>query len=209
MHILCHRGWWTQPGEKNSPAALDRAFAAGLGVETDLRDLAGSVVISHDPPVAPELDLAGLLALHERAPQAPLALNVKADGLARPVADLLAATGVAEQAFVFDMAVPDQLHWLAAGVAVFTRHSDVEPDPVLYAPAAGVWLDDFGPTRWWDAGTIRRHLDAGKRVAVVSPELHGRPHVSTWEALHQAGIHHEHGVLLCTDLPDAALELFR
>ena len=67
-----------------------------------------------------------------------------------------------------------------AGLPFFTRHSDVEPAPALYDAADGVWLDDF------DGGFIAEqriaaHLAAGKRVAVVSPELHGRDHDAAWQ----------------------------
>lgn len=208
MELLCHRGWWRSAEEKNAATALARAFDSGLGVETDLRDLAGSVVVSHDPPVEAALDLAGLLDLYKRAASSTLALNVKADGLSARVVKLLADRGLMSAAFVFDMAVPDQLHWLESGVAVFTRHSDVEPYPVLYERAAGVWLDDFGPQMWWTAQTVTDHLDKGKRVAVVSPELHGRDRAPVWQELRAAGLHLESDVLLCTDAPGEALEFF-
>lgn len=208
VEILCHRGWWVDPSEKNTPQALRRAFEAGLGVETDLRDCAGAIVVSHDPPVAPQLDLDGLLELHAEAPHTTLALNVKADGLAAGVAALLAARGVTA-AFVFDMSVPDQLHWLRTDVDVFTRHSDVEPAPALYERSSGVWLDDFGTTPWWTAATVEHHLDAGKRVALVSPELHGRPHRDVWATLRRSGLHRRPGLALCTDLPNDALTAFR
>jgi glycerophosphoryl diester phosphodiesterase len=210
LQILCHRGWWDDPAERNSAAALRRAFEAGLGVETDLRDLNGSVVVSHDPPAGDVLGLDDLLALHQVAPRATLALNIKADGLAGPVAEALAGAGVTASSFVFDMAVPDQLQWVRRGeVPVFTRHSDIEPDPVLYERSCGVWLDNFGERRWWDAADVRRHLDAGKRVIVVSDELHGRPHGDTWAALRASGLHREGAVGLCTDLVGEALEYFR
>lgn len=209
MQILCHRGWWDHPCERNSAAALRRAFEAGLGVETDLRDLDGRVVVSHDPPTGRVLTLEELLDLHRRCARAPLALNIKADGLAAPVAAALDDAGVTASAFVFDMAVPDQRQWLQqARVPVFTRHSDIEPDPVLYRQAAGVWLDSFAATRWWDGDDIRRHLEAGKRVVVVSDELHGRPHGETWDALRASGLHREPALGLCTDLVADALAYF-
>ena len=208
MEILCHRGWWERPDEKNTAAALQRAFEAGLGVETDVRDCAGRIVVSHDPPTSGALDLDGLLGLHAIAPHTTLALNVKADGLAMPVAKALVDRGVTASSFVFDMAVPDQLQWLRTDVATFTRHSDIEPDPVLYLASDGVWLDDFGPLRWWTAGTIRRHLDAGKRVTVVSPELHGRDHRDAWAELFAADLYRHDRLALCTDLPADALEMF-
>lgn len=209
MEILCHRGWWTQPQEKNSFAALRRAFDAGLGIETDLRDCRGGIVVSHDPPRGGEPTLAELLELHSVAPHAALALNVKADGLALPVAKELADRGVTASSFVFDMSVPDQLQWLRTDVPVYTRHSDVELEPVLYDGAAGVWLDDFAGEQWWTASTIRRHLDEGRRVAVVSPELHGRDHGPAWRILLADDLHRSAGLSLCTDLPAEALEAFR
>ena len=53
--IMCHRGYWSgelgiAPLQKNSWEAFERAIDFGFGIETDLRDYAGSVVISHDVP---------------------------------------------------------------------------------------------------------------------------------------------------------------
>jgi glycerophosphoryl diester phosphodiesterase len=48
--ILAHRGYWLEPGEKNSLSAFRRAFEGGFGIETDIRDLDGELVVSHDPP---------------------------------------------------------------------------------------------------------------------------------------------------------------
>ncbi len=221
VKILCHRGWWDALDERNSAQALTRAFAAGYGVETDLRDLAGRVVVSHDPPGPdPEAqipDLADLLGWVDGAPGVSLALNVKADGLAVRVAKALAEAGLAMSAgerghprvYAFDASVPDQLAWLRAGVPTFSRHSDLEPDPVLYAESAGVWLDDFGPRRWWSPQVIADHLDAGKSVAVVSPELHGRDHRDAWDALLDPVLDGAEHLALCTDLPAEAMEVFR
>jgi hypothetical protein len=109
--------------------------------------------------------------------------------------------------FVFDASVPDERLWLRQGsVPTFMRHSELESCPEQsphYRVAAGVWLDAFDG-EWWDAGTVRRHLDRGLRVAIVSPELHGRDHHRCWERLAAAGLWREQDVLLCTDLPMAA-----
>ena len=61
MIILAHRGVWQNPVEKNSAAALRRALENGFGVETDIRDLDGQLVISHDPPRAGAMRLADFL----------------------------------------------------------------------------------------------------------------------------------------------------
>jgi hypothetical protein len=104
------------------------------------------------------------------------------------------------------MAVPDALGWLAAGAAPFTRHSEVEEQPAFYARAAGVWLDAFA-SEWWTADTISRHLDAGKTVCVVSPELHGRDPRQAWDRL--AAFRTDPRVMLCTDRPEDAKRVFQ
>jgi len=204
MELLCHRGVWVARAEQNTPGACAAAWSNGWGIETDLRDQGGRCVVSHDPPVGACWTIEEVLAAHR--PGTPLALNVKADGLVPLVVPALAGTDPAD-VFVFDMSVPDQLHWLRAGVATFTRHSDVEPDPVLYAESSGVWLDAFG-SDWWSADVIERHVAAGKRVAVVSPELHGRDHRPVWDRLLAGGVHLLAGVALCTDHPAEAAAWF-
>jgi glycerophosphoryl diester phosphodiesterase len=52
MQILAHRGYWQNRKEQNTKEAFIRAFGMGSGVETDLRDCNGEVVISHDMPVS-------------------------------------------------------------------------------------------------------------------------------------------------------------
>jgi len=207
MIILSHRGFWRIPAEKNTSEAFVHSFAQGFGTETDLRDLNGTLVVAHDPPDACAITAEVMFELHARHDSnLPLALNIKCDGLQPLLAPLLARFAPRD-AFVFDMAVPDMLGWLRAGVPVFTRHSDIEPDPVLLAESAGVWLDGF-QSDWWDADVIRRYLDAGKRVCVVSPELHGRACRPVWDALAATDLPQAEGLLLCTDFPADAKELF-
>ncbi|MFM9106079.1 MAG: hypothetical protein ACKOWF_05195 [Chloroflexota bacterium] len=197
--ILAHRGCWRDRAEQNTPGALGAALAAGFGIETDLRDRSRRIVISHDMPGpdAPLLD--DVLSLPVAALGGPLALNIKADGLARTCRDLPSA--VLERAFFFDMAVPDMREWLGLGLPVFTRHSDVETVPVHYAAAAGVWMDEMlGP--WITGSDIARHLERGKRVGLISSELYGRPHHRLWAAARDLG---SPDVMICTDLPEDCL----
>jgi glycerophosphoryl diester phosphodiesterase len=209
MLVLAHRGWWSDPLDKNSRAAFAKAFAAGYGIETDVRDQGGRLVISHDPPTTEDLmTFDGLLALRARAePRGPLAINIKADGLQEPIMEALRRYGVVNY-FVFDMAVPDALGYLAHDACVFTRHSEHEPAPAFYDRAAGVWLDCFEHD-WISADTIERHLTAGKQVALVSPELHRRDPASAWRAWRDVAAAAPPGALsLCTDFPDQADRFF-
>lgn len=206
MIILAHRGTWFAPDERNTPVAFERAFAAGFGVETDVRDHDGRLVIAHDPPAGEGLLLFDdLLALYaRRGAPGRLAVNVKADGLSGMVEEALARAGIAN-AFVFDMSAPETLRYLRGRLKVFTRESEYEAPPAFYDRAQGVWLDCF-ERDWIDEGAVRRHLAAGKAVCVVSPELHGRPHEQAWAALR--GLAGEPRVMLCTDFPEAARDYF-
>lgn len=193
MELLCHRGLWTRPADQNTMGAFHAAWRRGWGVETDLRDRDGDVVVSHDPARSGALELRHLLdeyVLHGGGTR--LALNVKADGLAPAVAAELSRRGISN-AFVFDMSVPDQLCWQQAGVDTWTRWSDVETTPVLLERSGGVWLDAFRDDDWWSLDAVVA-MARERSVCIVSPELHRRPHEPVWRRL--AGLD---GLLLCTD----------
>ncbi len=207
MITISHRGYWKTAEERNTAIAFDRSFALGYGTETDLRDLGGELVVSHDPPSAGAMsadDMFAQVTAHD--PGLPMALNIKADGLQAMVSAAVTRHGLTN-CFVFDMAVPDAMQWLKADIAVFTRHSDVEKVPAFYDQASGVWLDAF-QSDWWDMSVVTTHLEAGKRVAVVSPELHGRSHTSLWKMMRDSSACRCNDVILCTDIPETAKEYF-
>ena len=214
MLILAHRGFWRTPDDKNSPAALERAFVEGFGVETDIRDQNGKLVISHDPPSGRCMtfeDFLALYTLHD-AP-GPLALNVKADGLQSLSADQLAKAGIGEDAyFFFDMSIPDAFVFARQNLPTFTRESEIEPTPHLLDMAQGIVLDCFH-SDWVTPAKILQHLQAGRSVMLISPELHGRDPTQAWAAWREltderveqpAGIR----LMLCTDRPREAKEVF-
>jgi glycerophosphoryl diester phosphodiesterase len=207
MRILAHRGHWLTPSEKNSPAAFERAWANGHGIETDLRDRDGEIVVSHDPASASAAPFQSLLEAHAaQAPDTMLALNIKADGLQGAVSRLLAQYRVRNY-FVFDMSVPDTLHYLAAGMRVFLRLSEYESETTLFDRASGVWLDGFAG-EWWTLDLIRSLCARGKSVAIVSSELHGRDHQMPWRQLKTLEDEVRAKIMLCTDFPDAAEQFF-
>lgn len=207
MRLLAHRGLWHDKPAQNTPPAFKAALARGYGIETDIRDQDGALVVAHDMPAGRHMPLADLLALCGDAPPASvLAINIKADGLADDVARALAGhPGLA--AFVFDMSVPDTLAYLRRGMRVFARMSEYEADGPLVSLAAGVWLDAFH-SDWWSLDLLRALLVRGQEIAIVSPELHGRPHQETWQALKTLGAGFLARCLLCTDHPDAAAAVF-
>ncbi len=205
MKILSHRGYWKAIHEKNTAVAFVRSFALDFGTETDVRDLVGEVVISHDPPSAGAMPLAEFVALHGRHDRRlPLALNVKADGLADSIRNVV--EGRVDDWFVFDMSIPDTRQQLAAGNPVFVRMSEHEPVPPFLDRAAGVWLDGF-ERDWATTEDVRALLNRGLRVCVVSPELHGRAHEAMWRRL--APLSSAEGLMLCTDFPEVARAFFQ
>jgi glycerophosphoryl diester phosphodiesterase len=205
--ILSHRGYWKTEPEKNSLLAFERSFASGFGTETDIRDRGGELVISHDMANERSVKAKDFFRLCGRFDNClPLALNVKADGLQDELMLLLEKFDV-KNYFVFDMSVPDALIYLRQKFNVYTRQSEHESDPPFYAEAKGVWLDSFYGG-WLDEKTLNGHLKNGKKVCIVSPELHGRKHLNFWGALKVLGAAESKNIMLCTDHPVSAREFF-
>ncbi len=198
MEIISHRGFWLAPEEKNSRQAFERTVQSGYGTETDVRDLVGKLVVAHDPPTGGEQPWPEVLQLFDGA-GLTLAVNIKADGLAGRLKAAFEPVDVPW--FAFDMSGPETVRFAREGLPFYTRHSDVEPEPILYAQAAGVWLDAFA-AEWFGAEVVYRHMEAGKTVCIVSPELHGRNPEALWTWL--ADLKGESRVILCTDRPTDA-----
>ncbi|KPC35433.1 Uncharacterized protein ABJ99_3842 [Pseudomonas syringae pv. cilantro] len=204
MQIISHRGYWLENGERNLAVAFHRSFDLGFGTETDVRDVAGQLVVSHDMPVGGELTLDGLLDIMAGR-NLPLAINVKADGMALALRETFARHGHTNW-FAFDMAVPDMRSYLQEKVLTYTRLSDVEPSPAWIDQAAGVWLDGFD-SEWFSNQVIDDLLARGKRVCVVSPELHGRNGLALWQQLRE--LNSQNRLTLCTDTPVDAVNFFK
>ena len=136
VEIIAHRGYWDNHTKKNSIDAFVKSFENGFGVETDLRDLNGDIVISHDIP-NPEMEIItfdNFLKLYcEFDTKETLALNIKSDGLAclKQKKKKLNEYRVSNY-FVFDMSIPDMLSYKNISLNFFTRHSEIEKKPCLY-----------------------------------------------------------------------------
>ena len=211
MEIIAHRGYWLVEEEKNTVLAFERALNAGFGIETDLRDYCGGVVVSHDLADESSISFETLLELYARGPEnmslkPTLALNIKSDGLTSLVSQLLEQYEVTKY-FVFDMSVPDSLGYINAGLKTFTRQSELELYPSLYDECDGVWLDAFSKT-WYSDDVLTSHLEAGKRLCIVSPELHKRNDFVNEQWIMLRGYQHRENLSLCTDFPSDAREFF-
>ena len=207
MQILSHRGYWKNKQEQNKKIAFNRSFESGFGTETDIRDLAGELVISHDLPVGGELTVEEFFKIYcKHDKNLPLALNIKSDGLQEPLKLLIEKYSIANY-FVFDMSIPDTLKWIEHRVYFFSRESEFEPIPSFQEEATGIWIDCF-LSDWISESQINKYLVQGKKVCLVSPDLHHREHHTFWKYLQTTDILHNRNLMLCTDFPEEAKLFF-
>ena len=200
VEILAHRGFWKSVEEKNQKVAFERAFDFGFGIETDLRDVCGKIVISHDMPKGDEITFEEVLKIMNGR-NLPLALNIKADGQAKEIQRLLEKYNHTNY-FTFDMSIPEMVFQHKVGLKVFTGLSDIITQPIMFEEAEGIWLDCFN-SDWFDSSDILKLLDKGKKVCIVSPDLHKREYKNIWQKYINVG-----GIMLCTDFPLEAKEYF-
>ncbi len=207
MKVIAHRGIWKKASEKNSLEALLSAISSGFGIETDIRDLGGKLVISHDPPKKGCLELEKLLSEAEKDAnfrKVIFALNIKADGLDSELERALGEYGLGGNSFFFDMSVPTLYNFSKKFPKenLCTRISDVEPTPLLVEKCGWIWVDCFSRD-WSDWKALNRMK---KKLAFVSPELHGRDGGKFWGELKKFEKNRE--CYICTDFPGEAERWF-
>lgn len=198
--IIAHRGFWKTKEEQNSQISFERAFDNGFGVETDLRDFTGEIVISHDIPNGKEIRFEEVLKIMNGR-NLPLALNIKADGLSDSILKLLNKYNHTNY-FTFDMSIPEMVVQNKKGLRFFTGLSDIIKYPIMEQNAKGIWLDSFYED-WFTAKDVNNIINTDKEVCVVSPELHGRDYKLIWNRYKNID-----GIMLCTDYPMEARGFF-
>jgi hypothetical protein len=207
MEIISHRGYWFKSSEKNSDFAFRRSFSLNFGTETDIRDFDGELVISHDVANKDCITIKKLFEIYKSIDtKSSLALNIKSDGLQNLLKKSLKQNNI-NNYFVFDMSIPDTIMYLKEGMNVFIRQSEYELGTPFYDSASGIWLDSFDGV-WYSEELVKKHLNNGKRVAVVSSELHSREYLEQWTFLKSWSIITNDNLILCTDLPEKALNFF-
>lgn len=207
IKIISHRGYWTNLDEKNQKNAFKRSWDHGFGIETDIRDFNQNLVISHDMASPNCLHIDDFFNLYkEFGKNLPLALNIKSDSLAILLKEKINKFQI-DNYFLFDMSIPDTLSYLKSNMIFYSRQSELEIDPILYQTTHGIWLDAF-ESEWYSLDIIDTHLYKGKKVTIVSPELHGRDHLRFWNSLKTRKFHLKENIMLCTDFPLDAQTFF-
>lgn len=208
MRILAHRGYWNRRIEKNSPEALKTALQKGFGFESDVRDYKGKMVISHNIATSSSQNAEEVFQwLHEFNDEYCFAINIKSDGLKEVLNEYLKKYSI-NNYFLFDMSVPQMVEFREMGLRYFTRQSEIETVPCLYEDAAGIWIDGFWSTNWITEELLKNHIEAGKEVCLVSPDLHGKnDYRDFWELIKKYEIDFDK-VIICTDYPEEARRFF-
>lgn len=215
MEIIAHRGAWIGDEaqgipafEKNSIEAFHCATESGFGIETDFRDVAGNIVISHNPPNGDEITAETFFSITK--PGQIVAVNVKADGLSVDLKAIWQKVAPETRPFAFDMSVPDTLGYVKAQYPYLERQSEYERS-IVWPGAAGFWLDGFHSI-WYTERDLEVLLITGKPLCLVSPELHGRDYLPVWEMLKSLIAKHSEyakDIWLCTDEPFKATRYFQ
>lgn len=208
MKLLAHRGAWRTEAEKNTLASIARALDYNWGFESDLRDYGKHLVISHNVPEsnAPAAEQVFRLMSDKGRGAGTFAINIKSDGLTEMLMEALEHYQITSY-FCFDMSVPQMLEYQEKRIRFFTRQSEYEQTPLFYEEAAGVWIDAFEREDWITPELLRGHIDAGKAISIVSPELHQRDPYGLWSVLHQMDLSRD-DIYLCTDKPEEAEAYF-
>jgi hypothetical protein len=205
MIVLSHRGYWKDKSEKNKKIAFDRSFMLGIGAETDVRDCCGNIVISHDMPKGDEMNFEDVLRIMNGR-NLPLAINIKADGLFDEISTLLGRYGHTNY-FTFDMSIPEMVYQLCNKAHVFTGLNDIVRVPALLDESDGVWLDCFY-SDWYGSDIVDGLLDMGKKVCLVSSDLHKRNYDEQWAKIKKYRDLASKNLMICTDHPEEAQRYF-
>lgn len=200
--MLAHRGLWSPGVEENSLEALFRAAQAGFGIELDIRDFGGELVVSHDLASTASPSFGEVLSVISDQPVGVLALNVKSDGLL-PLLEGFQSQLRSMDHFFFDMSLPELLRYESAGWPIALRFSEFEPTEAHshFSPkaVAALWLDSFQSDGWllhqWE-GLLANDLP----MYVVSPELHNRKPQAIWMKVTDTR-KNGFNIGICTDAP--------
>lgn len=207
MIIIAHRGLWKDKADANTLDSIQRAMAHGLGIELDVRDCKGELVISHDIP-NPDLEyplfntILSLVSGYKNS--GFIMVDIKSCGLSMRLEDACQNNSH----FLFmGMPLTEMLDFRDRGLPFLTRQSEYEPDPVLYDEAAGVWIDLFDSDSKLVEWTSK-HLNNQKLVCIVSAELNQRDHFDQWKLIRDKMPYKDDRIMLCTDCIDEAITYF-
>lgn len=191
--IYAHRGLWHTKIEQNSEQAINDCIARKYGLETDLRLGSEGIVLAHSPE---DLSLDPVV-ISKAIFSTNVALNIKEDGLL-PLLVKFKEKIINSNSFVFDGSIPEMLIYKKAGIPQALRLSEYESE--LPWETDILWVDGF-ESDWWLTESSKNRFFLGKRVIIVSPEIHGRSPETTWNYILENWDNPHFEIAICTDRP--------
>lgn len=181
MFILKHRA--------NKISDIDARF----GVEIDVRDYGSNIVLSHDKPGKQAIKLSDYLNKLQK--NTMVAINAKSSEIESDIYNILGRNKHV-QYFTFDWSVPSLIKALQAGLVCAFRMSEYEKE--IHPGCSWVWVDAFHSI-WYDQAFLKALKSRGLKLALVSPELHGRA-----DEMSKLARFVSNGLVdaICTDLPE-------
>ena len=93
VNIVAHRGLWREPGQQNKISTLIDALRKSFGVELDIRDFQGKIIIQHDMPSENHRGAETLEEFFELCStikdRPPIFLDIKSLGIQQPLSVIL------------------------------------------------------------------------------------------------------------------------
>ncbi len=149
-----------------------KTVAPEMGVELDLREAGGEVILQHDPFKSGESFEEYLK--HYR--HGLMILNIKSEGIEERVSELVKKNGV-KSYFFLDTAFPAMMKLIREGekhiAARFSEHEPIEGCLALKGRVEWVWVDCFTrlPFTPQSYALLKPHF----KLCLVSPELQQHP----------------------------------
>lgn len=206
MEIIAHRGFWRKKTDQNTISAFKLALNNYYGIETDIRDQNGHLVVSHDIPKKKSTRLSELFRIYSlNSSDRTLALNIKADGLQKELLKLLKKYDI-KNYFVFDMSIPESIKYSKTPLNIYMRLSEYEKNYKNFV-FKGLWIDQFN-SDWISPMQIKIYLKSKINICLVSSELHQRDQEQLWKMIFRNNIYKYKNFSLCTDFPSEARKFF-
>ena len=147
MKIICHRGLWKTQKQQNQLDACLKAAKEFDGLEIDLKNRNGQIVLSHDPITSKEspIELVDLLKELKKIKVEPMiAFNIKEDGLGPNLKTIIDRFKCRDY-FCFDLSRPEELKYQSIGLKVFQRFGDNDPWQKNHSFSEGLVIDVYSP----------------------------------------------------------------
>ncbi len=170
-----------------------KQISPNFGIEIDIRDYRGELVLSHDCSTKQNIKLNDFLKFVSK--NQLLAINIKSSEIELNLKTILKNSKITNY-FTFDWPVPSLIKALDFDINCAFRLSEYEKE--IIPNCNWVWIDSFKDI-WFDADFLNSLKHSGLHLAIVSPELHDRKHdlKKLKEIVDLVEVD-----AICTDLPD-------